>query len=368
MQLKFVEPTMGMFHLEMSILQQLYKSHFGKERDAWSLNMWMQELGQDYRKMWDDSGKGEVKNFRASRDTFFMVLKGYIFASVGTEINHNCKDFSQYTESLQNLSQSKLSDAIEKVIDYCSDFQYVDKMRDAPDEERDVDRENMILFMQHGLVLRVFDQAVRTGDSGLMCSAISFFTVWLQGTGSANYKCGLLRLTAQLRVMWSDRMRRFWMENCLVNLSGKRKAFMPLDMLNEYIVREVKDKMQPYMTEQTDDYLRNKLSLLTMFFWEIRRKFASETDVDIFDYHSSSVDEYDDIRRVVDKVLSEDLVEVCINRPSRGERMVSDLFIEGIGVMADGQTISKVKESLFKPSTVYDDFEDLRAVNEMDEF
>jgi len=64
-----------------------------------------------------------------------------------------------------------------------------------------------------------------------------------------------LRLTAQLRIIWSDGLCSFWMENCLVNLSRKRKGFMPLDQLNEYIVQEVKDKMQPYMTEQTDDFL-----------------------------------------------------------------------------------------------------------------
>ena len=134
MQFKFVEPTMGIFHLKMTILQQLYKSHFGKKQDTWSLHMWMEELGQDYHKMWDDSQKGHIKNFHASWDTFFIVLKGYVFASVATEINVTCVTFSQFTESLQNIPQSKLSDAIEKVIDYCSDFQYVDRMRDAPDE------------------------------------------------------------------------------------------------------------------------------------------------------------------------------------------------------------------------------------------
>ncbi len=45
----------------------------------------------------------------------------------------------------------------------------------------------------------IFDQVVWTGDSGLMCSAMSFFTIWLQDIGSDNYKCGVLRLTAQLR-------------------------------------------------------------------------------------------------------------------------------------------------------------------------
>ena len=45
-------------------------------------------------------------------------------------------------------------------------------------------------------LLLVFDRAVRIGDSGLIYAAMSFFTVWLQGTGSTNYKCGLLRLAA----------------------------------------------------------------------------------------------------------------------------------------------------------------------------
>src|SRR5271156_1933218 len=155
----------------------------------------------------------------------------------------------------------------------------------------------MVLLLQHGLVLRVFDEAVRKGDSGLMLSAVSFFTIWLQGTGSDNYKCGLLRLITQLRKVWSERFSKFWMENCLVNLSGKRNAFMPLDQLDEYMVWEVKDRMQPYMTEQMDDYLRNKLSLLTMFFWDVRRKCTYETDAQIFDFHSSSVNPWTTIDR-----------------------------------------------------------------------
>ena len=49
--------------------------------------------------------------------------------------------------------------------------------------------------------------------------------------------------------------------------------------------------------------------------------------------------------------------------------MVSDLFVEGIGAIADGKTISKVKRSLLKPVHVgvYDDFEDLSDTDEMDD-
>ena len=73
------------------------------------------------------------------------------------------------------------------------------------------------------------------------------------------------------------------------------------------------------MTEQTDDYLRNKISLLTMFFWEVRRKFAHETDAEIFDFHSSSIDEWNEIRQVTDKILGGGLVNHCDKRAAQEE-------------------------------------------------
>ena len=53
--------------------------------------------------------------------------------------------------------------------------------------------------------------------------------------------------------------------------------------------------------------------------FDCKRKFSSETDIDIFDFHLSNVDEYNDIRHVTDKVLRRGLVKVYIDRLSRGE-------------------------------------------------
>lgn len=89
--------------------------------------------------------------------------------------------------------------------------------------------------------------------------------------------------------------------------------------------------------------------------------------MDIFDFHSSIVDEYNDIRQVVDKVLEGGLMRYCIDRVSQGGRMVLDLFIEGIEVMVDAETIGKVKKSLLESASVYDDFEDLDAVDQIDD-
>src|SRR5277367_4592676 len=103
-QFKNVEPTMGMFHLEMANLQQLFRYYFGQEGDMWSLRMWLKELGQDYRKLWDDSQKGHVKNFSASLDSFYLVLRGYVLAAIAVSINKGDMDISSYSKRLASLS------------------------------------------------------------------------------------------------------------------------------------------------------------------------------------------------------------------------------------------------------------------------
>jgi hypothetical protein len=69
-----------------------------------------------------------------------------------------------------------------------------------------------------------------------------------------------------------------------------------------------KDKMSACTTEATDNFLRNKVSLALWVFLGVKRRFAEQTDAQIFDFHSSSVDEWKDIRRVVDKVLFQGLM------------------------------------------------------------
>lgn len=129
----------------------------------------------------------------------------------------------------------------------------------------------------------------------------------------------------------------------MLNLSGKRDGFVTLDMFNEYIVREVKNLIANVVTEETDEHLRNVLSPLVMTFWEIRRKMAEETDANIFDFHSTPVNSWVDIRRIANSILKARLFE------SPGERdgfYADDHFIKGIHCLANTVSIEKLKKAL----------------------
>ena len=78
---------------------------------------------------------------------------------------------------------------------------------------------------------------------------------------------------------------------------------MALDEFNEYIVREVKEMIANNVTPATDSHLRNTLSLLITMMWDARRKIADEMDANIFDFHSSKVDSWWDIKLIADNIL-----------------------------------------------------------------
>ena len=75
------------------------------------------------------------------------------------------------------------------------------------------------------------------------------------------------------------------MKNAVVNLSGKKNGFIALDILNEYIVREVKALISDNLIPFTDNRVCNIYSLLVMQFQDVWKHVSKELDIKIFDYH-----------------------------------------------------------------------------------
>ena len=75
------------------------------------------------------------------------------------------------------------------------------------------------------------------------------------------------------------------MKNAVVNLFSKKNGFIALNMLNEYIVWEVKALISDNLTPSTDNRVHNICSLLVMQFQDVRKHVSKELDIKIFNYH-----------------------------------------------------------------------------------
>jgi hypothetical protein len=341
-RLEYIEPTFGMLHLEMAVLGLIYSTHMGRASDAFSLSKFVQELDWNHHKLWNASDK-KLKDFNTAFDFFNIVLDGCILAASSTFFE--CDSTADFENILKTERHEHLQEAIEKLSYYLSNFVLVSGMR-SKQIGRDIANENMLLFIQQGLMLRHFHLAMRQGDSGRMLNSLIYFTVWFQATTNYNYARVSLRLFANIRgKVWSPRLRKFNMNTMVVNLTGKLRGFQALDEINEYFVREVKDMISDNLTPATDDHLRNTLSLLIMILWEVRKKMAEQMEVRIDDYHSSRSDPWTDVARVARTILNDRLCKRSDTR-NTDDRCTQDFYHEGTNKLAMITPIEKLKDRL----------------------
>jgi len=350
-RLNYIEPAPGLLHMEMAVLLLFFRTHLGAATDVCSLSRWIKELNRIETKLWDKSS-ANVKNFNACMDFFNIVLDGCILAEFA-----NACGAKSVQELSQRFSQIDIKERIDVIAKFLVKFDQVDKNRNK--NLQDSAHDNLILFLQHGLTLRNFSKAIRGGDPGRYLASLSYFTVWFQGSRQYNYAAETLHLTACLKACWSPEFKMFFLENSLVNLSGKKNGWIPCDALNERVVKEAKAMRVNNSNPATDDHWRNVVSLQTMLLPDAKLKMADECGVFISDYHSSAVEGMTDAKAVATTLLRDGVCKQKKQRDISGELgkqgKVDDLFVRGQMALATTKKIREFKEKIASGRHVADE-------------
>jgi Family of unknown function (DUF6589) len=345
-RLHYIEAAAGLFHLEIQVLAMLFRTHLGDERDNCSLARWIIELNRDKNKLWNGQ-RNLVKDFRSCLGFWDIVVDGYLIAALASY-----SGFDSLAEFHKDLTENpnasiRLFDKIKAFAGDLATFGHVNNIRKTSSiAQRDQIYENHFLFLQHALTLRNFILAMRQGDSGRVRVSLSYFTVWFQASKQFNYAMECLHLTACLSKLWSDELVKFWMQNCLINPSGKKEGWMACDYLGEYVVREVKHMMPFNINEATGNTLRNKYSPQIMGFRDTRKIMQEETDAPTFGFHSSTVKTHVDVERVIKRLINEQFSKMRLNRPTGDDPERADLHIMGIEELGNAERIAEYIEKV----------------------
>jgi len=154
----------------------------------------------------------------------------------------------------------------------------------------------------------------------------------------------------------------------VVNLSAKHAGFVALDSLNEYRVGDVKGMMGQSVTPETNERLRNVLSLLVFDFKDIKQKMANESHAEIFDFHFIPPTPWHDVCRIARLIVegrvlvlstgsargAEDMLADGLEIPRSDSYAATDLFVKGITELAGTKSITKLKDALAKGDILYD--------------
>ena len=339
-RLNYIKCVPGLLHMQMAVLLLLFRTHFGEDSDIVSLSRWIKEFDRSESKLWDKSS-AQVKNFNACLDFFDIVLDGYILA-----VFANASGCLTLGDLSRNIGAINVAERVNELTDFLIKFDIVDLNHRK--NTQDTVHDNLILFLQHGLTLRNFTSAIRCGDPGQYLASLSYFTVCFQGSRQCNYANETIHLTAMLNKCWSGRVRKFYLENSLINLSGRSEGWLPCDAINERVVREAKAMRVNNSNPATDDHWRNTIGVQTMLLPDVKEKMAEECGTYISDYHSTPVEKMTDVRAIAAILLKDG---VCTQRPKRKvlggkQSKMTDLFVQGQLALATTKKITEFKRRI----------------------
>jgi hypothetical protein len=343
----YVEPSAGLFHLQMSVLGMLLNAHFGDEKEVSSVSQYMKLLGRNSNIFAGKSTK-KIKNFRACHELFNDILDGYLVAAVAEHYGaKSCADLHQH------LEEKDWRGAIMEVEKRFSDPGLVAKWRKQ--EVRDIAHENVVLFIQHGLMYRDFTNSMRTGDSGRVLHCLKFFTIWFQGSRSSNYSLETIYLSSCLSAIWSEELGKFYLDHCLLNLSGSRKGFQLEDLVCELLVREQKGLGSLINQPAYNKWHQKVVSPIIFKLRDTREAMLKQSGATNYYKHCSAVASFHDVRKVANHALEH---RVFIQIPGRcgiigmnvvGDKTVQpvpDLQMRGIAILSDGKRLENYKQKM----------------------
>ncbi|KAF8461983.1 hypothetical protein BDZ91DRAFT_850768 [Kalaharituber pfeilii] len=325
----------GLFHMEMAAEDMLFRAHWGREdgMDPGSLCHLKHVLGLK-------GINGEMPEYNACRRFTRTCGEGFILAAICTEarvenigelraklgegldyvnvcqavVRRLCtpRTVSILRERAENIARESWAEMMktkkktERVGDELNKKAFLKRVAL---ENRDVVYENFVLYLQHYLVVRDFHYNISVGDSGAVLKDIEPLAVWFAGSGKGHYAKATTNLLLDNAVVWTPHMRYEWLNNILLNLSGRPGKYMGIDKVNEIVVRKVKDQHNPRSAWQSKDFFLNSVSQNAFMFNEVKKAMNNGAHVPHYGTKHGVVEDKNDIELVVDILLQGEILE-----------------------------------------------------------
>ena len=297
--------------------------------------------------MWDEI-KGTIKNYRACREFFLHLHDAYILAALASHLG--ATNFSSIGDKFTTVNPRKI------ILNTCSDFLdllKVFKTRAMPASERDLPYENAILMVQHGILYREFGDAMKVGDSGRVEQCLLYFNLFFQGTAQHNYKFEMMNLVTSLRYTWSQGLKDFWRQNCLVSITGERDSFLADDLACEFIVRETKKEAPSSHTPANRKFMNEVAARQVLVTMQSRETVYHESGANNHFKHSSTVSSVTDVAKLTQMLIDAQVFTFTPGRTSAFSTGLDglecdDLYGKGFATFSAGRSlkdfISKLRE------------------------
>nr|GAT50185.1 predicted protein [Mycena chlorophos] len=227
----FMKGQLGLFHTKMAGFRCVANEHWGipNHSSPWSLWRMNTLLGRK-----PITAGWTAKKLPPFRPITELILDITLPANVLDGFRIHCGRYSLDDWVSDVRSFDDVTRVAAEVYRNLFSAREVSRFRSCSGVQRDIPHENIILFNRDALTMRVLRTAVRAGHIGTVVTVLHHWMVMFRGTGKMpKYANALFHVLVDLKTM-DPKLRRAFLLNWLVNLSGHPNGFKELDLLQEH--------------------------------------------------------------------------------------------------------------------------------------
>ncbi|KAF8173450.1 hypothetical protein BJ912DRAFT_1024853 [Pholiota molesta] len=203
----------------------------------------------------------------------------------------------------------------------------------------DVVFENACLFMRDALLTRLFANAIKSGDSGLVILVLKQWVFSYRGNGRTKYAHEMLHLFHNLTHVWTKNLRYNW----LLNPTGKANAFVEIDLVQEHLNFWIKRVYKAEGGSHSWDWLA-----LVSPCVDILRKLATKINAELGAQQGSKhtvPDLSNDLATLMEVLKEHNVYEIIHGRNVDAEdHAVPDVISVGLAQLSHGNSTNPIAE------------------------
>ncbi|KAJ7806710.1 hypothetical protein B0H14DRAFT_2381776 [Mycena olivaceomarginata] len=316
----------GLFHVKLSATRGTVNEHWGEPNSKFPGSLWSQNSFLSRKSI---PAGWKAKKLPPFRPTYKLMLTLSLPAHVldGYRLHCGAESLDVWVES--DLSWADIECVSEVIVEKLCSASTVEELRLLPEPERDPQLENTILCNHDMLLLLLFTTSIKSGDVGMVLNILAHWMVMFRGTGSMpKYADALFELINNLR-KWPPALRDAYLNNWLVNLTGKLNTFKEIDLLQEHQNFWAKVVYNARGSNRSWDWL----SMMTVVIFNLRdvmRNVQTQFKIPHHGISHSSPNAVEDIAKLQGWLESNNLQTYVKERPGHDTILrVRDLMVAG---------------------------------------
>ncbi|KAJ7711660.1 hypothetical protein B0H16DRAFT_1815977 [Mycena metata] len=299
----------GLFHAKMAGCRLVINEHWGQPNSLWPGSLWWEHTQLLKRKPISAGWKTKKATpWKPCHELLQISIAAHV--KDGFRVHCGSPDLDTWAAT---ATMDDFNTVAERVYRKLFTTHAVDELRSLP--HRDISHENVVLLNRDALFYIEFVAAIKKGDIGRVVNVLQIWMVMMRSPKTMPKYADAIFETLRRIDRYDPVLKRYFLHNWLVNLTGRPYSFKEVDLLQEHqnfwakIIYNAKGSNRSW----------SWLSMITVCIFTLRdtmRTVQKTFNISSYGEHHTVPDMTNEIQALADALRDERLQEHVLNRPA----------------------------------------------------